>query len=99
MRIIRRYAPAMARLTDQLKTVNARVAKLESNLSYSEAREEMASDELIKAKTVISNQKQKILDLQAQQEKLMTIIEKIPESVWEEIKTKKTIKKKKDKTK
>lgn len=99
MRIIRRYAPAMARLTDQLKTVNARVAKLESNLSYSEAREEMASDELIKAKTVISNQKQKILDLQAQQEKLMTIIEKVPESVWEEIKAKKNIKKKKDKTK
>ena len=56
-------------------------------------------NELIKAKTVISNQKQKILDLQAQQEKLMTIIEKVPESVWEEIKAKKNIKKKKDKTK
>ena len=49
----------------------------------------MASDELIKAKTIISNQKQKILDLQAQQEKLMTIIEKVPESVWEEIKANK----------
>ena len=86
LELLGRYAPEMAAMKSQLKMTDKHVDDLENALQNLHRRNNDKNDVIYDQKQEISELKYKVAELNYKQRQLQAIIEKIPESVLEQMK-------------